>query len=102
MGNWSMQPQATPMINTGAAVFIGFLLAVAVLVLGAHTDFSMADEGFLWYGAQRVLAGEVPLRDFEAYDPFRYYWAAGVMGLLRDHGIVALRIAVMLFGALGV
>lgn len=97
-----MQTQSTPMINAGAAAIIGFLLAVAVLVLGAHSDFSLADEGYLWYGAQRVLAGEVPLRDFQGYDPFRYYWAAGVMGLLRDHGIVALRIAVMLFGALGV
>lgn len=97
-----MQTPSNPRIKIAAAAIIGFLLALIVLMLGIHTDFSLSDEGFLWYGAQRVLAGEVPLRDFESYDPFRYYWAAGVMGLLRDHGIVALRIAATLFGALGV
>lgn len=73
---------------------------LAVFFWEGHQGFSMSDEGFLWYGAQRVIAGEVPFRDFDSYDIGRYYWSAAFMSLLGDNGIVALRISAIIFQAL--
>jgi hypothetical protein len=49
------------------------------------------------YGAQRVLSGEVSLRDFMSYDPGRYYWSAALMSAWHDEGILSLRVAVFQF-----
>src|SRR5579863_7576626 len=49
-----------------------------------------------------VLEGHVPVRDFESYEPGRYYWGALFFWLLRDHGIVTLRLALASFGAVGI
>jgi len=81
------------------------LLAVGAVLVSflwqGHMGISTGDEGFLWYGAQRVLRGEVPLRDFYSYDPGRYYYVAMIMTLLRNDGIIALRIANAIIQAMG-
>ncbi|MFM0381943.1 hypothetical protein [Paraburkholderia dipogonis] len=85
-------------------VFTFLLSCFVVLVLfiwQGHTGFSMADEGYLWYGSQRTLLGDIPIRDFMAYDPGRYYWCAALMKVVGSNGIMAVRAAVAVFQVLG-
>lgn len=76
-------------------------LALMLYFFESHIGLSLKDEGFLWYGSQRVLRGEVPILDFMAYDPGRYYWSAAMMRLLGDDGIVAQRVAIYAIEAIG-
>lgn len=85
------------------AVWVVALAACTVsFLMEAHIGFNMGDEGYLWYGVQRTLLGEVPLRDFMSYDPGRYYWAAALLDLFHVRGIVAVRAATAAFAAFGV
>ncbi len=69
--------------------------------LQGRVGFSLWDEGHLWYGVQQVLDGRVPIRDFRSYDPARYYYSAGFLTLIKNHGILALRSSIAFVQVLG-
>ena len=90
------------LIPPALAVGAPLLLLLAQTVLKVAYGLSLADEGFLWYGAQRTAVGEVPLRDFMAYDPGRYHWTALWMWLTGSTGILVTRWAGVAFEAIAV
>ncbi len=81
-----------------ATLLVAFAIALAVAAIidvpGLRTGLNVADEGYLWYGTQQVLTGRVPIRDFRAYDPGRYYWCA-LFCLIFGRRNLSLRLAML-------
>lgn len=86
------------------AILVALVLAIALAAfaffLQGRIDINLQDEGFLWYGAVHTHAGDVPMHDFRAYDPGRYYWCAAWAVVLGD-GLLALRASCWIFAAVG-
>ena len=86
--------------DTIKVTLLSFSLVIISLLLQCNIGINVGDEGYLWYGVVQTLAGEVPLRDFQSYDPGRYYWA-GFWMLLFGKGIISLRLSLAIFQAIG-
>ncbi len=76
-------------------------LSIFLFLLQGRINIPNADEGYLWYGSLRVLHGEIPIRDFQAYDPGRYYLTALFL-LMGGEGIMPFRFALALFQGAGI
>ena len=93
------------LIRDNAHLFWLALLALGLSVgwyfLDGDLRVNFADEGYLWYGAEAVLRGLVPMRDFQGYDPGRYWWAAA-WSLVLGKGLMPLRLSCAIFASLGI
>lgn len=92
----------TPELNSRNIVIFSALIVALIFLTQGNVGFNLEDEGFLWYGTIRTALGDVPIRDFQSYDPGRYYWGALWFKLLRSDGIIALRISQAVFQFIGV
>lgn len=88
-------------LHGAGLVFLAVALSLGWFWLDGDAGINLADEGYLWYGVQAVARGEVPMRDFQAYDPGRYLWGAAWSRALGQD-LLALRLSCVLFQCLGV
>ena len=83
-----------------SALGIGLGLSGILLAMEWNIYLPLHDDGYVWYGVWRVSLGELPIRDFQSYDPGRYYWIAAWQWLLRAD-LPAMRAADAAFVGLG-
>jgi len=86
-------PHSTPQLTTQNLIVLSAVMVILVYLIQGDVGFNASDEGFLWYGTIRTALGEVPMRDFQSYEPARYYWGALWFKLLRNDGIFALKVS---------
>ena len=83
------------------ALSIPLLLLMAATRRSLHRGINLGDEGYLVYGTQEVLRGKIPILDFRAYDPLRYYWCAVWVRMIGSE-FIAIRLSMVAFSALSV
>ncbi|MGA9057833.1 MAG: glycosyltransferase family 39 protein, partial [Terriglobia bacterium] len=100
------QPQHSSVyISESSRLEVGIVLLLFVatclyLRLFYHYTNLDADEGVILQGAQRILNGEVPYRDFFSFfTPGSYYWMALLFKVFGDSILVA-RAALIVYGGL--
>ncbi len=86
--------------DTIKVALLSSALVVISFLLQYNIGLNLADEGALWYGAIQTASGQIPVRDFQSYDPGRYYWSAFWM-LLFGKGIISLRLSIAIFQTIG-
>ena len=80
--------------------FFIFIFCFAYLLVFRHYSTLEPDEGIVLQSAERILAGQIPYRDFFSfYTPGSYYLLAGLFRIFGDSFAVA-RIGLALVGAI--
>ncbi len=107
--NSATKPRPAALAETAVAqrlplLALALVIGLPLLVFAATGRYglSLVDEGFVWYGAQRVRAGEVPQLDFQSYDIGRYYWSAFWMWMTGSDGILPVRAGNAVLGCISV
>jgi len=72
--------------------FLLFLVSLAYLLPGCNRDVNFYDEGLTVYGAARVLAGDLPYRDFWTIYPPGQFWLLAVAFRLFATSLIVARI----------
>ncbi|MHC5060954.1 MAG: hypothetical protein ACYTFK_07710 [Planctomycetota bacterium] len=90
----------TKATETLKVMFLAVGLVALSLYFQCNIGVNLADEGFLWYGAVQTSSGQIPIRDFQSYDPGRYYWTAFWLKLLGN-SLISLRISCGIFQVIG-
>src|SRR5678809_1221711 len=81
-------------------LFLTVVLSFGWFLIDGNVGINLADEGYLWYGLRALRAGLIPIRDFHAYDPGRYFWVAG-WSMFLGQGLVSMRAACVAFQCIG-
>lgn len=79
-------------IDVCTLLFIPFTIISLFFISTLRVDLNIGDEGYLYLGVLSLLKKQVPIRDFRAYDPGRYFWCALWMRLFADN-LLTIRMA---------
>lgn len=73
------RPSSFKVFSSKTGVLVIFAASLMYLLTGLTAMVSMYDEGIPTYGAERILNGEIPYRDFwTIYAPAQFYMLAGL------------------------